>query len=237
MKEQVDDMICRAREWVLDEMMTGEAIMHERKHKKIILTAICQAVQSVMGRSDTQYPSSIRKVTTSTINDVLHQWKRYIDCHLFSTLRLRPDFEGPKTDNSVISEDKRKKSRTESVKNLLEDLSFLKDAQEPSAFHFSASLFQHLVMDHLFEHSPRMGRFVDHTALQPMLNNLFALGAAAIAASVRKWEEGEKEVQIISPDMWQNDYHHAKERIETMRLDDTQREFLTNPQDWMVKQG
>lgn len=68
-------MICRAREWVLDEMMTGEAIMHERKHKKIILTAICQAVQSVMGRSDTQYPSSIRKVTTSTINDVLHQWR------------------------------------------------------------------------------------------------------------------------------------------------------------------
>lgn len=63
-----------------------------------------------------------------------------------------------------------------------------------------------------------MGRFVDHTALQPMLNNLFALGAAAIAASVRKWEEGEKEVQIISPDMWQNDYHHAKEHIETMRL-------------------
>ena len=211
--------------------------MSKTKCKALILTAISKAIQSLAGRSNASYPSRIRKATMSTINVVLHQWKQYANPHLFLTLRLWPRFRGQAEVDRIISEDDRKESRAERAKFLLEDMNFLKDAQDPGAFHFSAKFFHDLVADHLFVHPPRLGEFVDRTAPQHMLDNLFALGAAAIAASVREWVEGDRVARTISPEMWRDDYRCAKECVRRMRSDGAKTDFLDDLQSWMMKQG
>jgi hypothetical protein len=231
-KDQADEVILRAHDKVLEAMVNSEAIMTEEVHKELIENVMAAAMTSVLGMANVDRPQLLHKETTRTINGILHQWKDYVDPHIHSTLGLRRRFSEA---HSTSSTPKQVQSlRTERVNNLLDNFDYLREA--PTCPLFSAHYFQDLVIDHLYTHTPILWKFIDHSAPHTALDNLFALGAAAVAASIHEYQEGRRHRHEVSPAIWRADYYKVQEQIKQIREDECERSRLDHLQQWVLEQ-
>ena len=69
------------------------------------------------------------------------------------------------------------------------------------------------------------------------LDNLFALGAAAVAANIWDYLEGTLNAQEVSPKVWRANYHATRTLIEEIRQDTGRCTVLDMIQMWIMVQG
>ena len=69
------------------------------------------------------------------------------------------------------------------------------------------------------------------------LNNLFALGAAAIAANIHDYQLGSREIREVSIDNWVGDYGEARALIRDIRQDIAWQARLNDLQWWIMDFG
>lgn len=217
--------------------------MTEDVRQALIEDAMFTGMTSMSGIAIVHRPPSLRKETTRTINNTLHQWKQYTDPHAQSTLGLRRSYGDADSSPSAPEEEteeqreEEKAFRSERVAFLLQNLNYLRKKQEPTFPLFSAHFFHSLIIDHLYIRTPTAGRLIDHTAPHVALDNLFAFGAAAIAASLRDYQEGVRSRREVTSAMWRADYHQVREQIRQIRGDEGESLRLDRLQRWMLARG
>jgi len=168
---------------------------------------------SVSGIANVHHPQLLCKETTCTINIILHQWKDHINPHIHSTLGMRqrfneadPTLSAPEKGDPTLSTPQELAHSTsltpeemqalhvKRADDLLQNFNYLH--RTPTHSLFSADYFQDLIMDHLYIYSPMLWKFIDSSAPHAALDNLFALGAAVITASIHHyWEQYQEQHQ------------------------------------------
>ena len=175
-------------------VQSGEIFQNSDARDRKIKGAIKQGIKSVGGGAEIEQPKSMRKDVVRRINELLHPWK---DISLLYALSLlRPQYGQPSQPTVA-----------ERVKALLDTSSFLQAS--PGEDYFTARTFHQLILNRVFESKPELWVHIDVNAPHEAFDNLFALGAAAIAANIRNYQLGEQRTQEVSVDNWVLDYKEA----------------------------
>ena len=113
--------------------------------------------------------------------------------------------------------------------------SFLQESLEED--NFTAAMFHHMVIHRVFECKPELWLHINVNAPHDALDNLFALGAAAIAANIRNYQLGSREIREVSVDNWVGDYGEARALIRDIRQDIARQAQLNDLQWWIMDLG
>ena len=95
----------------------------------------------------------------------------------------------------------------EKAKTPLNTLSFLQASPEED--YFTAGTFHQLILNQVFKSKPELWVHIDVGVPHRAINNLFTLGAAAIAVNIHNYQLGKLNVQEVSVDNWVLDYREA----------------------------
>ena len=138
---------------------------------------------------------------------------------------MRQDLNAVEVDDKVFC--------TRRVQELLETLDYLKDS---GTLHpFSSNVFQNFMLDMIFVNDLKLWQYVDSE--MDNLDNLFALGAMAIATALKDFQEGYNMPLDVSCAQWRGDYIRFMRLISEMREDVVVREWLVNYQRAIIARG
>jgi len=95
-------------------------------------------------------------------------------------------------------------------------------------------MFYHMIIHRVFECKPELWVHINVDAPYGALDNLFAFGAAAIAANIRDHQLGKPDLQKVSIENWRLDYHEAHALIRAIRWDVVRQATLNDLQEWIM---
>ena len=98
-------------------------------------------------------------------------------------------------------------------------------------------MFHQLILNRVFESKPELWVHIDVGAPHGAINNLFALGAATIAANIHDYQLGKLNVREVSVNNWVLDYREACQLLTVIRHDGAWRAALDDLQRWIMDQG
>ena len=157
-------------------LVTHEAVFG-RDHAAIITAALERASHS-MG-SHVPVSAKVHKNVLRPFNQMYHTWKDHCTSPVLTLLGLRSELNQP-----LLS----KEDITRKVTNLLATFSYLRET--PGDEYFTANYFIQMVTHKVFERTPLMYVHINQAKPHSSLNNLFALGTAAVTANIQDYLEG-----------------------------------------------
>ena len=180
----------------------------------------------MVGAAKVEQPKGMWKDVVRCLNELLHAWKDCSLMYVLSALGLRPKYGQP-----ILScHDVANRARV-----LLNMFSFLRESPEED--NFTAAMFHHMVIHRVFECKPELWLHINVNAPHDALDNLFALRAAAIAANIRDYQLGSREIREVSVDNWVGDYGKACALIRDIRQDIARQARMNDLQWWIMDLG
>lgn len=180
----------------------------------------------MVGVARVQQPKGMRKDVVRCLNELLHAWKDCSLMYVLSALGLRPKYG-----QTILS----RHAVTDRARVLLNTFTFLRASPEDD--YFTAAMFHHIIIHRVFECKPELWLHIDVNAPHDALDNLFALGAAAIAANIRDYQLGSRATREVSVDNWAGDYGEARALIRDIRQDIVRQTGLNDLQRWILDLG
>ena len=224
-KEETNQAVRHARDELMKVTITRGAIFGSNDSRDSeIKKAIRKGLRSVVGAAEVQQPKTMRKDVVRCLNELLHGWKgAALMCALAS---LQRGYDHPVPSRTAI---------VDKAKDLLRTFSFLQASPEDD--YFTAATFHQIIVHRVFECKPELWIHIDVNAPHNALDNMFALGAAAIAANVRDYQFGGREEREVSLENWMLDFHEARTLIGVIRRDAVRQAALDELQRWMMELG
>ncbi|KAG6371416.1 hypothetical protein JVT61DRAFT_9426 [Boletus reticuloceps] len=214
----------RACYHLMEALVTHEAILGKDR-TAVIKAALERASTSITG-SRVKVSPKVRKNALRPLNYMYHAWKGHCTSPTLVLLGIRPEFNQPALSKEDV---------TRTATNLLKTFSYLRAT--PESEYFTANYFIQMVIHMVFECKPQMWVHINQIEPHPSLDNLFALGTAAIAANIRDYLEGTRNVQEVDPKFWRVDYLAARTLIKEIRRDPMRCAMLDIVQMWIMEQG
>lgn len=118
------------------------------------------------------------------------------------------------------------------AKNLLTTFFFLQSFLEED--YFTLTMFHHIMIYRVSECRSLLWVHIDVNTPHEVLNNMFARGAATIAANIQDYQLGTWDVQEVTLDNWLLDYHKSHALIRIIWWDTVWQAVLDGVQWWIM---
>ena len=225
-KAEIKKVQLRVRSDIYQFMITEDAMPVDEERDKKIARAISTAIQSVVGNTAVVRPPSLTKHTIGAMAAMRRAFKQYAFCHIHKEFGLRLELG---SDGSEIQH------RATRVRHLLTDFNFLRDPHHPETEFFSSSFFHAFMIDILFLTPMTLW---DCVPSNNQLDNVFGLGSAALAATLKDFIQGYYcELSDCSADKWRDDYLSTLNLISCMRANPVRRDWLAMLQQSLMARG
>lgn len=224
-KEETLQAVKHARDELLKVTIRHGTIFGNNESRNLeIKKAIQKGLRSVVGGAKVKQPKTMRKDVVRCLNELLHAWKI---CGLMCALEsLQREYGQPIPTRTTV---------VDKTTDLLSTFSFLKTSQKED--YFTVKALHTIVVHRVFECKPELWVHIDVNAPHDALDNLFALGAAAVAANIRDYQLGERNELVVSLENWLSDFHRARNLIKVIRQDVVRQAELDGIQRWVMELG